>query len=301
MIIIKSIDIRTVYSIIRDSSLVFWPIIFIALFIDRLLMAYKWNLLLKEKAIYLPFRSILKIYFIGNFVGFFLPATIGSDLSRLYSLSRSGEPLVESFSSIVIERLIGFFTLITVGIISLFTSVFYYNIQIDKIFVMTLLISFIVIFLFLIVLIKTDLMSRFFLAIGHYCNSKVRDKLCTLYLSLKDIDQIFKVFPKVFFWSLLEHMLVIIISYTLALCLRIEISILYFFIFLPAMMLIERIPLAFNGVGVREVLYVLFFTRLGLPPAQGFAISITSQMLGLVSIIPGLYLIFFGKKDYSKK
>ena len=59
---------------------------------DRVLMAFKWNLLLQVKQLRVPFREVLKSYYFGTFWGIVLPSSIGGDAVRVYrfaSLTRA--------------------------------------------------------------------------------------------------------------------------------------------------------------------------------------------------------------------
>ena len=76
---------------------------------DRWLMAFKWNFLLKIKNINISNLKSLKLYMIGGFFGEFLPTGLGVDLYRIQALSRQGNSLKDTTSSVVVERILGFF------------------------------------------------------------------------------------------------------------------------------------------------------------------------------------------------
>jgi glycosyltransferase 2 family protein len=75
--------------------------------LDRFFMAFKYNVLLKARGLHVPFVHVLKTYYIGNFMGFFLPATVGMDAVRIWHLSQYGYNVAIVTSAVLIERLLG--------------------------------------------------------------------------------------------------------------------------------------------------------------------------------------------------
>jgi uncharacterized membrane protein YbhN (UPF0104 family) len=73
--------------------------------LDRVLMAWKWGMLLSAVSIRPGLLELSRIYYISNFQGFAIPFGIGPDLVRLLKLSR--HPRSDVLSSIVMERLLG--------------------------------------------------------------------------------------------------------------------------------------------------------------------------------------------------
>src|SRR3989337_2193518 len=57
---------------------------------DRVLMAYKWNILLRAKSIHIPLLNVTGTYLTSTFLGVFLPATVGGDAIRAYAVSKEG-------------------------------------------------------------------------------------------------------------------------------------------------------------------------------------------------------------------
>jgi len=71
----------------------------------------RWKLLLKGQNIYLPFWYMAYLWFMGRFVGLFLPGTLGLDGWRLVESARYTNEWVKCTTVIAIEKLIGFIAL----------------------------------------------------------------------------------------------------------------------------------------------------------------------------------------------
>jgi uncharacterized membrane protein YbhN (UPF0104 family) len=80
---------------------------------DRALMAYRWVVLLRavDRAKQVPLTAILRVFFVSTFVGTFLPS-IGGDAARAYGLSRHDISVADSAASVVMDRLLGAWSLL---------------------------------------------------------------------------------------------------------------------------------------------------------------------------------------------
>jgi uncharacterized membrane protein YbhN (UPF0104 family) len=71
--------------------------------LDRLSMAHKWNILLRARNCWLSHWAAFRIYLASGFVGYVIPASVGSDVFRAARLSLgaalSAEFRPRSFSS----------------------------------------------------------------------------------------------------------------------------------------------------------------------------------------------------------
>jgi len=94
--------------------------------------------------------------------------------------------------------------------------------------------------------------------------------------------------------SLINQFLVIAVSWIMALGLRLEVSFLYFLVFIPVITLISMIPISLNGMGLREYAFVSLFTAIGVSREGSIALGLLSSAILVVSAIPGgvLYLLF---------
>lgn len=86
---------------------------------DRVLMAWKWNLLLRARGPGLPLLRATRIYCSAAVWGMFLPATVGADGIRAASAVRSGLRTEPVLASILVERGVGFLASLVLGLLGL--------------------------------------------------------------------------------------------------------------------------------------------------------------------------------------
>jgi hypothetical protein len=71
----------------------------------------RWRLLLRGQDLKMPFWYMTQSWFVGRFIGIFLPGTIGLDGYRLYDSTRYTGEAIKSATVIAVEKLIGFISL----------------------------------------------------------------------------------------------------------------------------------------------------------------------------------------------
>jgi hypothetical protein len=71
--------------------------------------ALRWHLLLGGVS---PYRGLFRLYLIGWYFSLFLPTTVGGDAVRVLGVTRIGVRAGEAVSSVLLDRVVGFVTLI---------------------------------------------------------------------------------------------------------------------------------------------------------------------------------------------
>jgi uncharacterized protein (TIRG00374 family) len=87
--------------------------------LDRFSMAYKWNVLLRARNCGLSTWAAFRIYLASGFVGYVIPASVGSDTYRAARLSLSGWSVSKVSATIVLERVLGLLAILSLSSIGL--------------------------------------------------------------------------------------------------------------------------------------------------------------------------------------
>ena len=64
-------------------------------------------------------RDVIRVFFVSTFVGTFLPASVGGDAVRAFSLSRHDVPAAPAVASVVMDRALGVVSILLLGLFSL--------------------------------------------------------------------------------------------------------------------------------------------------------------------------------------
>src|SRR5659263_31465 len=75
-IIFRKLDTNQLKNLFPNIVFPFLTLSFLFVLLDRVLMTYRWQILLKAKSTIIPFFEILRIYFVSSFLGIFLPSSV---------------------------------------------------------------------------------------------------------------------------------------------------------------------------------------------------------------------------------
>src|SRR6185437_12217969 len=71
---------------------------------DRLLLNYRWQILLAARGVSVGFLRLFGIQLAANFFGAFLPSSMGVDAVRIAALCRAGEPTPLVVAATLVDR-----------------------------------------------------------------------------------------------------------------------------------------------------------------------------------------------------
>jgi len=259
--------------------------------LDRILMAYKWNILVQAKGLVLPFLEILGTYFIGIFWGSFLPVPLGGDVVRVHLISRHMKGSQHALSSVLLERILGALTSFLLG--GVCAVVFLLVIRANNwIIVLALVFAYLcvlgVVALSFNIRLSRWLEKRFLLR-----KRGLQAKLAQVYHSYQEYRHNRGPVLRFLLFSLLEQCLPIVSAFFVSKALHLNIPFWGFVLFVPMILALSRIPVSLNGFGVYEVLNVYFFSFLGVGGGEAFLLGLLSHVMALVSILPGFFYFSF--------
>ena len=90
--------------------------------------------------------------------------------------------------------------------------------------------------------------------------------------------------------------------FALGLSLGQQLSVVFYFIFVPIINLIAIIPISVAGIGIQEGSFVYFFSPVGMAPTDAFTLSVMGNIAVIISILPGgVFYLLQGITAYKSK
>lgn len=255
-------------------------------FLGVVLSAVRWSAVLAALDQHPPFGRLLSLYFAGQFVGNVLPSTIGGDALRVSRLSRDNGEGPTTFASVVLERLTGWLVLPVITLLGLAVnpglrdlgkaSAIAFSVAAG-----TLVLLGVVLFLTARPgqgiegrLEHNEGWRRFTSAVRFGIHRLVREPAATARILATGFAYQF-----------------ILIGSALmaarALGLPAGAGPTALLAFLPAVLIAQVLPISISGLGVRELLFVLFLHPLGVPRSQAIALGLLLYLLNLVVSLLG--------------
>ena len=110
---------RSVWDTMRSASPLLLGAAFLLYVASMVLVAYRWQLLLRACGVRIGLWPLTRAYLIGFFFNNFLPSSVGGDVARIVQLASRGTPVPVSFASVFVERLLGFLAMAALSVGSL--------------------------------------------------------------------------------------------------------------------------------------------------------------------------------------
>ncbi len=265
----------------------------ITYFADRVLTAYKWGLLLRVQGVRIPLVLNVGINSAAPLVGMVLPVTVGADALRVLWLSRLNIPTVAVASSIVFERLIGFAVAVLAAIVGLtyllyqtkatgpLTDVVWLLVAIAILVIGVLLTSFSA--------VTTKRLGRLLRPFSSWKPFKLLQKVHEAYGCYRNAWRY--VIPFVAL-TVLRQMLSVGGNYVIAAALQIKVEPVELLAAVAVTVLLSRLPITFDGIGIYEGVLMLLLMPLGLNAEDVLAIAVVFRILIVVSSAPGAVAAF---------
>jgi uncharacterized protein (TIRG00374 family) len=240
----------------------FFLLALLVLSTQYLLSALKWKIILKAENISPPFSSLLASYLIGNFLSLFLPSSFGGDIYRVAALQRFNPNIYQNTSSVLFDRISGFFALISIAIIGhflLFRSIINYYLIGGY---ATLIFGF---------LAAT---SNQFLRLEFLKKSIFLKPILRIAESFNNYRRNMSILALIILISFLFQNNIVIINKLYCQSLGIHVPLTYLYVIIPIVYLTEAVPITINGLGVREGAFIVLFQHFGYDKTDAVALAL---------------------------
>jgi glycosyltransferase 2 family protein len=260
--------------------------------ISNVLGGLQWHMLLKNRGIDITRRHCLWLYHIGLFFNNFLLGNVGGDAFRIYDIRRYSNRTDAAFSTVFLDRFIGFFTLST---LALTTAAFMAYRLLAMSAVLTIVIIFLCWLLALFFLFSEAFASKFSWLFRLMLPPAIHVKAKAFYFSLNAFRHEKELLGRVFALSFVVQTLRILTHWCAGRSLGVAAAPGYYFLFIPIVALLASLPISLGGIGVREQSAVTLFGQLGLPSGQIVAFEFLAYLVGIVATLPGGFLFVMRK------
>ena len=253
--------------------------------LDRLVMTWRWVLLLRGTGTAITFQDAAHIFLESSFVGSFLPAGVGGDAARAWSLSRVHARGSEALASVAVDRLLGIVALALLGTIGVAGWASHLDEGLRR-WVWAVAAAGVT---GSAMMLWIDRVAR---PVFHLVpvSAAIRVKLERLTGALARYRSSPGLLARVLMLSLVVQALRILQAWVLGLGLGIAVPVAYYFVFMPIGLLMLLLPISVSGFGVPQGVIVWLLRPLGVDDTHSFALSTLIVLSGLAGNLPGAWL-----------
>lgn len=288
----KSRIVETLSNIYKANGLIYLSLAIISSLLSILLMAIRWQIILKQFGQNISLKKLYEYYLIGLFFNNFLPTSIGGDIVRIYKIVGNSEDRTAGFASVIIERILGIASTLFLAITSLYYVSHYF--EDDRILYTSVVLFGLIVGSLILVTRKRpfEFMLNLFdkitlLSIGEKIN-----KLIESIYFLKDKR---RVFVWVFLVSILSQVAIVFMNYSIVCAMDISVDLAYLFLVVPITFMLTMLP-SINGVGIRDGGYVFLLGKVGISRAAAISLSFMNVLIPMFLSVWGGILFLIQRK-----
>jgi uncharacterized membrane protein YbhN (UPF0104 family) len=232
-------------------------------------------------------------YLAGQFVGNFLPSTIGGDVLRVRRLSQDNGLVAESFASVVLERLTGWIVLPVITLVSLAANPGLRHLGRASALAATIAVATLVV------------LAAVLVAVGHprtgsrlAGNAGWRRFAAAVHLGVDRVRHRPAAVVAILVSGLVYQLAVVLAAFCAARALGLDsVGLTATLAFFPPVAIAQVLPVTLGGLGMREWSLVLFLEPLGVQAGRAVALGLLVYGLNLlVSFVGAPSFAFGGRK-----
>jgi glycosyltransferase 2 family protein len=288
LLLIYVVDVEALLRTLSHCDPIWALVALAALTFDRVLMSYKWGLLLAIRGYSITLPQRLMVYCSAMMWGLALPSTVGADGIRIMLVRRFGVRVDDALASIFVERGIGFISALITALMGLLILRMMLPHSTAHDYALLAGGAFLVVAIGVLVFSFSD---HAWTAVHRLLPGKLAENRFTEILG--KLHQAYRSFAadgrRLATFSVLtfaEQMLTVACYALVAIALGIEFDALFLLAAVPIAILVSRLPVSLDGIGVYEGIFIGIMSLGGVKPAESLAISLAARALQIVVWLP---------------
>ncbi len=292
-------DIGDLYSLFSWKGVIPLSAALVSLGLSNFSACLQWKLLLEKQGINMSYGRLLKLYYVGLFFNNFMPGNVGGDVKKVYDIRMQGgqDTVGAGLTATMFDRLFGLFfvTLFALGM----GVLFFVHDDAQRAFIwpsIWIFLGFCALF--------ACLCSR---RLGNLCNrlmsiclpKKVSDRFEHMFKRFRDFRSV-KLWVQISLLSLVTQSLRIFVHYFCGISIGVDLSISWYFYYIPLVAIVSALPISIGGFGPREFLAQSLFARAGVASLESVVIQLAAYFVSLILSLFGAVAFLFGGKPKAQ-
>jgi uncharacterized protein (TIRG00374 family) len=245
------------------------------------LATWRWRLLLRAQGYHAPMGHLSASYLVATFFNNFLPSNVGGDVIRVRDSSHLTGSTTASLAIVAIDRILGLGALYLLAVVAYALGGQTVR-RLEGALPALLLLG--VIFAVMGYVYVTPGIARKVMSVSRLTAfPSIRERFEVAQGAVHVYREQVAVIWTAFAASVALQALVVCYYYEVAHSLRIPLPLSACFLVVPLCTLVQTVPISFNGWGIRESVFILYFRQLGLSRDSALAFSLVGA--GLIVLL----------------
>jgi uncharacterized protein (TIRG00374 family) len=266
-----------------------WPVLLALLFylLAIAVNAAKWLVLLRAQGVRVPFGELLQMQFVGFFFNNFLPANVGGDVMRGYTLARYTDRRTHAAVSVVVDRLVGLLAYMSTAALAAFILVSVTGRRDLEAVEGVAALSLAVLAIGFGVLLSRRLRALLSQLFGW----RFLRPLAPIWQGISDALNAYRfryaALAAAFGIGLIGILCTTIVNWSLSQAVGGLMSLPAILLFNPLIALVLMLPISIGGLGLNQAAYPFFYGLGGVPADHAVAVSVLMQAIIITGSLPG--------------
>ena len=288
-----AVDWRQCLELARQADFMMLALAVVLLTVERVLSVIKWRLFLSVKGAAITFWRLFVINYVGGFWGLVLPSSVSADIVRGFYLSKATSDLSLTVTSMAADRFISGVSLVLLACIGGWLAGC--RPGLERLRELTFMIALVTALAVFLLFHKSFLRWLDRTLVQRFNKWKITQTARQWIISCLEYKRYPGLLLLAFFYSLTVQVVRVFIFYVVALGFGLHAPLMYYIVFIPLIMVLIMLPVSFNGIGVREVSFVGFFSLAGMPESGAFMVSFAVSVLTTLTTAVGGIIYMFDK------
>jgi glycosyltransferase 2 family protein len=246
---------------------------------------WRWRTLLEAQGYTIPLAHLSGSYLVATFFNNFLPSNIGGDVVRVRDSSRLTGSTTTSLAVVAIDRILGLGALYVLALVAFITGG---PLVRELAGARSVLLALGLVFGFLAyVFFRPGIARRVVSASGlgrfPWAVKRFETVQAAVHVYRSQVHAVWLAF----LGSVALQAIVVYYYFTVARALRIPLPLSACFLMVPLCTLVQTVPISFNGWGIRESVFILYFHQVGLGKDSALAFSLVGAGLIVLMSLSG--------------
>ena len=283
-LVVAFADWHAVLQVLRRVQLT-WLLAALALAVlDRLLTNVRYEVLLVARGIDVGFWRLFRMQLAANFLGSFLPSSVGVDAVRIAALSRSGQPTAPVVAATLIDRAsLVLATLLFGSTMLLLLAGRRIPQHLTQFVWLATAAGVLVIALALLPVVRRLIRGRLLGLLP----ARIRGTVLQIAEAALAYRHGGRVLLLTVVLTLVMFLVRIAFAKSLALACGLDVPYVDLLLIIPVLWIIVMLPITIGGIGVQDAGYVLLMAIIGIGPALAFSMSILEHVISRLASLPG--------------
>ena len=282
------VEIARLWHLARSASIP-WLMVALGLyFVMIAVSAWRWGVLLDAQGLKFPLRRLMGSFFVATFFNNFLPSNIGGDVIRIADTARAAGSRTRAATVVLIDRGMGLLGLVLIAAIGATLTAKFRPIDLGPINPGLLWFGFIAASAVAApALLNPQGFTKLLRPLRVLHAEWIDIRLARLTDSLTRFRETPAALASCFAGAIVVQAVLVAFYLAIARSMRIPVGFAELALVVPITLIVQMLPIAMNGLGVREATFAFYFTRFGLPIESGLLVSFVGAAVILLFSLSG--------------